>query len=162
MIQYIQCGATFSLNSMSQVQLTATGIFVYIDTGCDVLCAWSYIPYFSEVRFSDVRRAIDQLKNKSTVDCFYLNVKLIKTVKNLIIISLTKLIHFCLGVMIKRRFIIRFICRSVSVLPCFNKIFESVLSRQIMEHLNVLACLLILNLTLERNAIHTTDAVSHY
>lgn len=50
---------------------------------------------FSEVSFNEVRDVIDSLKNKHSRDIFGLNIKLIKTVKNCIIIPLTKLINLC-------------------------------------------------------------------
>nr|CAI5834581.1 unnamed protein product [Callosobruchus analis] len=50
---------------------------------------------FSEMTFNDVRAVIDRLKNKKSCDLFGFNTKLIKTVKNIILIPLTKLINSC-------------------------------------------------------------------
>ena len=46
---------------------------------------------FSEITFNEMRDVIDNLKNKSSRDMFGLSVKLLKIIKNLIIIPLTKL-----------------------------------------------------------------------
>lgn len=50
---------------------------------------------FTEVTFNEVREIINSLKNKGGRDIFGLNVKWIKPVKNILIVSLTKLINFC-------------------------------------------------------------------
>ncbi|ENN74510.1 hypothetical protein YQE_08909, partial [Dendroctonus ponderosae] len=54
------------------------------------------VPFcFSDLTFNEVRDAMDSLKAKNAQDIFGLNMKVIKTVKNVILIPLTKLINVC-------------------------------------------------------------------
>ena len=48
---------------------------------------------FREVTYNEVRDAINQLKNKNSTDIFGLNYKMLKAIKNLLIIPLTKLFN---------------------------------------------------------------------
>ena len=50
---------------------------------------------FAEVTFNEIRDIINNLKNKTSRDIFGINVNLIKSVKNVIIAPLTKLINLC-------------------------------------------------------------------
>ncbi|CAH1967448.1 unnamed protein product [Acanthoscelides obtectus] len=47
---------------------------------------------FSEVTFNEVRDVIDNLKNKNSKDIFGFNLKIVKCIKNIILIPLTRLI----------------------------------------------------------------------
>lgn len=50
---------------------------------------------FTEVSFNEVRDIVDNLKNKQSRDLYGFNIKIIKAIKNQIIIPLTKLINIC-------------------------------------------------------------------
>nr|CAI5846074.1 unnamed protein product [Callosobruchus analis] len=50
---------------------------------------------FQQFSFNEVRDILNNIKNKSSCDIFGLSVKLLKVIKNLIVIPLTKLINSC-------------------------------------------------------------------
>ena len=50
---------------------------------------------FREVTFLEVRQIINKLKNKNSTDCYGMNSKIIKNIKNIILYPLTKLINLC-------------------------------------------------------------------
>lgn len=103
---------------------------------------------FREVGFNEVRNVIDQLKNKKSRDIYGLNVKIIKSIKNLILVPLTKLINSCFlaGVFpdcMKKALVIPMFkkgdteklenYRPISLLPILSKIVEKCMSRQIIN-----------------------------
>nr|CAI5825256.1 unnamed protein product [Callosobruchus analis] len=51
---------------------------------------------FDHVTYNEVRDIIDSLKNKNSRDIYGFNIKLVKTIKNIILIPLTNLINLCL------------------------------------------------------------------
>lgn len=109
----------------------------------------AFAPFtFSEVTFNEVREIIDGLKNKTSRDIYGLNVKIIKSVKNLILVPLTKLVNFCMreGTFpdcMKRALVVPLFkkgnveeaanYRPVSLLPILSKIFEKCMSQQIIN-----------------------------
>ncbi|KAB0790029.1 hypothetical protein PPYR_15674, partial [Photinus pyralis] len=62
--------------------------------GIDVPIAVSFS--FKEVSYSDVRIIIDNMKTNKSKDCYGLSFEIIKTIKNYIIIPLTKIINSCI------------------------------------------------------------------
>ena len=110
---------------------------------------------FSEVSFNEVRDIINKLKNKDSRDIYGLNVKIIKSVKNLILVPITKLVNFCIreGTFpecMKRALVVPLFkkgskeeaenYRPISLLPILSKIFEKCMSQQIInffEHNNL-------------------------
>lgn len=102
---------------------------------------------FKLTTFNEVRQKISNLRNSNSKDCYDLNVKIVKTLKNLIILPLTKLINHCISdsifpsVLKSARVIPIFKnkgsiddpsnYRPISLLPIFSKIFESILKDQI-------------------------------
>lgn len=52
---------------------------------------------FVEVLFNQVRNIIDSLKNKKSRDVFGYTTKILKALKNVVLIPLTKLINICIG-----------------------------------------------------------------
>lgn len=105
---------------------------------------------FKEVSYNDVRTVIDSLKNKTSRDIYNLNINLIKGVKNLLIIPLTRLINMCIR---QNAFpnclkIARVVpifkkgevndpgnYRPISLLPSISKIVEKCLKVQMSEHM---------------------------
>lgn len=115
-----------------------------------------YLPDFEtpvfgsrEVTFNEVRDVIGDLKNKTSRDIYGMNVKLIKTATNCILLPLTRLINLCLrngvfpdGLKIA---IVRPILkkgdpstpnnyRPISLLPVISKVLEKCIAIQIIEH----------------------------
>lgn len=103
---------------------------------------------FSEVSFNEVRDIITQLKNKNSRDIFGLNVKIVKAVKNLILLPLTKLINLCIREVtfpdcLKRALVVPVFkkgspdkaenYRPISLLPILSKVFEKCMSKQIVH-----------------------------
>nr|CAI5824567.1 unnamed protein product [Callosobruchus analis] len=101
---------------------------------------------FREI-FNEVRDIIDQLSNKKVL-IYGLTVPLIKSVKNLIIVPITKLINSCIRCSIFPRGLKRALVtpifkkgdkhqvsnfRPISLLPIISKIFERALSLQIVN-----------------------------
>lgn len=105
---------------------------------------------FREVNYTEVRDIIDSLKNNDSRDIYGLNVPLIKTIKNFMIIPLTKLINECLKTGIFPD-ALKVACvipvfkkgskddlsnyRPISLLPIISKIFEKAIKKQIVEYL---------------------------
>lgn len=52
---------------------------------------------FHSGSFNEVRQKVSNLKNSKSNDCFNLNVKIIKTLKNLLISPMTRLINHCIS-----------------------------------------------------------------
>ncbi|RYA67263.1 hypothetical protein DD592_27655 [Enterobacter cloacae complex sp. 2DZ2F20B] len=92
---------------------------------------------------------MDKLKNSSSKDIFDLNVVLIKTIKDIIITPLTRLINCCIRASVfpdclKTARIIPIHkkgdrndlnnYRPISILPVFSKIFEKVLHTQLYSY----------------------------
>lgn len=118
---------------------------------CDYLPGLANINIFSfkSTTFNEVRNKISNLKNSKSSDCYDLNTKIIKTIKNLIVLPLTKLINHCIaqGVFpssLKTAKVVPIFknkgsssdpsnYRPISLLPIFSKIFESILKDQINE-----------------------------
>lgn len=114
-----------------------------------------FIPTFNQqtfsikdITFTELRDIIDQLNNKKSKDPFGFTVELIKTIKNLIISPLTKIINQCIHenifpTVLKRARVTPIHkggdlndisnYRPISILPIFSKIFEKHLAKQISE-----------------------------
>jgi hypothetical protein len=105
---------------------------------------------FREVSCVIVRDLIDGLKNSNCNDIYDLNVNLIKTIKNVIISPLTKLVNLCIREntfpeCLKRAKVIPIYkkgdknnpsnFRPIALLPIFSKLLEKVLSMQLSEYL---------------------------
>lgn len=103
---------------------------------------------FNEVSFNVVRNLFDRLGNKNSYDTYGVNMRLLKVIKNLIIVPVTKLINLCIRNavypdMLKISKVIPLHkggevsneanFRPISVLPCIGKIFECVLNDQIVS-----------------------------
>ena len=103
---------------------------------------------FREVSFSEIRNILDNLKNKNSRDIFGLSIKLIKSIKNLIIVPLTKLLNVCLRQsvfpnILKKALVIPIYkngdkndpsnYRPISLLPILSKVLEKVMAVQIVE-----------------------------
>ena len=101
---------------------------------------------FGEITYNEVRDIINDIKNKKSSDIYGMTVTLIKTVKNIIIPPLTKLINQCIseGVFPKtlKKAIVTPIFkkgdisalsnyRPISLLPIVSKIFEKCLANKI-------------------------------
>lgn len=102
---------------------------------------------FSQVTLNEVRDVIDNVKNKNGSDIYDLNIKLVKTVKNIIISPLTKLINMCITERTFPSALKQSIItplhkkgdpgmpenyRPISILPIISKIFEKCLARQLV------------------------------
>lgn len=100
---------------------------------------------FSEVSFNDVRSVINNLKNKKSADIFGLSTRLIKTIKNIIIVPVAKLINHCIKENVFPRILKRGVIapifkkgdpnladnyRPISLLPIVSKIFEKCMALQ--------------------------------
>lgn len=105
---------------------------------------------FREVSYIEVRDIINSLKNNESRDIYGLNITLLKTIKDLILIPLTNLINECLrtGVFpdaLKVACVIPIFkkgnkddlgnYRPISLLPIISKIFEKVIKNQIVNYL---------------------------
>lgn len=101
---------------------------------------------FADITFNMTRDIIDNLKNKNSRDVFGMNVELIKTIKNLIISPLTKLINMCLRentfpTILKKAIVVPIFkkgnvnlpenYRPISLLPIISKIVERCMSVQL-------------------------------
>lgn len=101
---------------------------------------------FREVTFNDVRTAIDRMKGKHSRDVYEFNAALIKSVKNVLIIPLTKLFNECIreGVYPSAFKISKTIpifkngdqssfnnYRPISLVPILSKVFEALLKEQL-------------------------------
>lgn len=104
---------------------------------------------FRAVTFNEVRDIIQSLKNKNSRDIYGLNVKLIKSIKNLIVIPLTKLINVCLQKSIfpdvlKVALVTPIFkkgdvnkaenYRPISLLPIISKIFEKCMALRVIDY----------------------------
>lgn len=56
---------------------------------------------FNEVTFNDIRDILDGLENKSSKDIYVLDVKIVKCIKNIILVPLTKLVNSSIRARIK-------------------------------------------------------------
>lgn len=105
---------------------------------------------FRHVTFIQVRDYIYRLKNKKSKDCNGLNVELIKSIANIIVYPLTKLINECIdeGVFPSVLKISKIIpvykkgdaanmgnYRPIAIVPVLSKVFEAILKDQMMNHL---------------------------
>ncbi|XP_050294198.1 uncharacterized protein LOC126734556 [Anthonomus grandis grandis] len=103
---------------------------------------------FNEVSYNKVRDIISSLKNKNSKDIFGLNVKILKSITNEIIVPLTNLINLCLKEscfpsVLKEALVIPLFkkgdCnkpdnyRPISLLPIVSKILERCLAEQIAD-----------------------------
>nr|CAI5867089.1 unnamed protein product [Callosobruchus analis] len=110
---------------------------------------------FSEVTFNQVRDIINQLKNKNSRDVFGMSVSLIKSIKNLIITPLTKLINLSIShnifpAILKKALVTPVFkqgdpelpenYRPISLLPIVSKIIERCMASQIVHFLEVNNC----------------------
>lgn len=104
---------------------------------------------FRAVTFNEVRDIIQSLKNKNSRDIYGLNVKLIKSIKNLIVIPLTKLINICLqGSVFPDVLKVALVTpifkkgdvnkaenyRPISLLPIISKIFEKCMALRVVDY----------------------------
>lgn len=106
---------------------------------------------FHTVSEVQVRNAIDDLKNSKSADIYGFSVPLIKSVKDILISPLTKLVNYCLNEntfpeALKKASVIPIYkkgdphdsnnYRPISLLPVFSKIFEKLLLKQIIKFLD--------------------------
>lgn len=104
---------------------------------------------FSSATYIEVRNIIDSLKNKDSKDIFGFSVKIIKIIKDLIVVPLTKLINSAIDIgtfpdSLKTAVVVPIFkkgdpndisnYRPISILPIFSKIFEKVLKNQIVKY----------------------------
>lgn len=104
---------------------------------------------FREFTYMEVRDAIDDIKNKSSRDIYNLSFSLIKKVKNLLIIPITKLLNMCLREKVfpnclKISKVIPVFkkgdsndvgsYRPISLIPVVSKIFEYLLKKQLTAY----------------------------
>ena len=105
---------------------------------------------FTEITFNEMRNILNELKPNSTIDAYGINYKIIKCLKNVIIIPLTKLINIsinahvfpkCLKVSRVVPIYKKGLCdevanyRPISLTPSISKIFEIALKHQISDFL---------------------------
>nr|CAI5865990.1 unnamed protein product [Callosobruchus analis] len=105
-----------------------------------------------ETTFNEVRSIIDGLKNTTSKDPYDMNVKIIKHIKNIIIIPFTKLINQCLkATLFPKVFKVAKVIplhkngsqydtsnyRPIALLPILSKIFETIINKQIVEFFQV-------------------------
>lgn len=103
---------------------------------------------FSEMTFNQIRDIINKLKNKNSKDIYGHNVKIIKSVLDLILVPLTKIINFCIKEntfpkCLKRALVVPLFkkgnmdmtenYRPISLLPIISKIFEKAIAKQIVQ-----------------------------
>ena len=104
---------------------------------------------FHEVTFDQVRQVIDSMNNSPSRDPFDFNMRLIKTIKNLITVPLTKLINSAIlkGTFPECLKVAKVIpihkkgskldpenYRPISLVPIFGKVFESLLKQQVEDY----------------------------
>nr|CAI5847473.1 unnamed protein product [Callosobruchus analis] len=104
--------------------------------------------YFADVTFNELRDIVDNLKNKPSRDIYGFSVKLIKAIKHLTVIPLTKLINICFSqnifpAKLKTAVIIPVFkkghpalpenYRPISLLPIISKIFEKCMAIRIAK-----------------------------
>ena len=127
-----------TMNTIPQADLTSS----------DVLITGHFD--FHEITFNELREVFSVIKSTSSNDAYGLNYKLLKCVKNLILMPLTKLINFCIRnhvfpvclsisrvIPIYKKGNINEASnyRPISLTPVIGKIFETVLSNQLRGHL---------------------------
>lgn len=108
---------------------------------------------FREVTFNNVRDTVNSLQNKTSRDIYGLNVILLKTVLNVILIPLTKLLNQCIKLgefpdSLKVASVTPIYkggdrgdplnYRPISILPVVSKVLEKILTKQINEHFETL------------------------
>lgn len=105
---------------------------------------------FNTVSYNVVREVIEDTKVTNSKDSFDLNMKIVKTLKNIIIYPLTKIINHCItasifpGVLKTAKVVPLYKnkgskdepthYRPISILPIFSKLFEKVLNLQIKNY----------------------------
>ena len=104
---------------------------------------------FGEITYNEVRDVINALKNKNSSDIYGLKVSLIKTIKNLIIVPLTKLMNDCIRECtfpdsLKKAIVCPIFkkgdstlisnYRPISLLPIISKIFERCLANKLSNY----------------------------
>lgn len=104
---------------------------------------------FKEVSFNEIRSAINSLKNTNSKDIYEINTKIVKTITNVIIVPLTKIINHCIRQnlfpdALKLSKVIPIFkkgtrdnvtnYRPISLIPIFGKIFETALKNQISHY----------------------------
>lgn len=104
---------------------------------------------FREVSYNETREVISNLKNTNCTDAYDINVKIVKTIANLIIYPMTNLINSCIGKdvfpnILKLAKVIPIYkkgssdeisnYRPISLVPIFSKIFEALLKMQITDY----------------------------
>lgn len=117
-----------------------------LSTNCKSMnCKFS----FHEVSFNNVRDCLSNMKNTNSRDIYGLNVQVLKSVKDILISPITKLINYCLRESVfpnclKRSLVVPIFkkgdpsdnsnYRPISLLPIVSKIFEKLLVLQISEY----------------------------
>lgn len=104
---------------------------------------------FTKVSYNRVRDIISSLKNSFSKDAYGMTVELLKSIKDVIIVPLTKLINLCIDANIfpdtLKLALVRPIqkkytsCelenfRPISILPVFSKVYETVLKDQMVDY----------------------------
>lgn len=112
---------------------------------------------FREVSFNEVRLCFNDLKSSNSIDVYELSATVLKSIRNTLIIPLTKIINECIRKTIFPSCLkIALITplykkgdteelsnyRPISILPIISKIFEKLIANQILEYLedNDLLC----------------------
>lgn len=110
--------------------------------------------HFREVSYIEVRDTINSLKNKNSRDIYGLNSEIIKYVKEIILIPLTKLINDCIrnNIFPDTLKVIPVYkngstenlnnYRPISLIPVVSKMFETLLKTQILNFLKQISYLL--------------------
>lgn len=103
----------------------------------------------NEVTYIEVRDIINSLENKHSRDIYGLNVEIIKSIKNLIIIPLTKLINLCFKegkfpLILKQALVVPIFkkgdnkevsnYRPISLLPIISKIIEKCIANRVAHY----------------------------
>nr|CAI5827341.1 unnamed protein product [Callosobruchus analis] len=104
---------------------------------------------FKETSIIELRDIITNLKNTQGKDAYNLSIKIIKTIKNLIVIPLCKILNECIAsnifpyclkiarvVPVYKKGKIEDLdnYRPISIIPVFGKIFETILNKQIVYY----------------------------
>lgn len=129
------------INKLPKINLHHNNYLIKIDSATNFK--------FREITYNEMRTIISNLKNSKSKDTYGINVKLIKSIKNLIIYPLTNLINLCIKNnifpdVLKLSKVIPIYkngsyeepnnYRPISLVPILAKIFEAALKIQINEY----------------------------
>lgn len=104
---------------------------------------------FRQVTYSDVREVFENLKSSPAKDTYGINYKIVKTIKNIIVVPFTALLNDCIGrgvypdslkvssvtpILKKGSADDANNYRPISITPIFSKIFEKILKSQITKY----------------------------